>query len=96
MKRLPGKPGSPEFMEAYNAALSERKAVPKETLRALVVEELRHSYEAGIGASLHHRSAQGSRDKALVVAECDIDAFGQAGGLCLCTKTFLLGAVVQL
>lgn len=36
--RLPGKPGSPEFMKAYNAALSERKAVPKETLRALVVD----------------------------------------------------------
>ncbi|MGH7018575.1 MAG: tyrosine-type recombinase/integrase [Brevundimonas sp.] len=36
--RLPGKPGSPEFMEAYNAALSERKAPPTETLRALVVD----------------------------------------------------------
>lgn len=36
--RLPGKPGSPEFMAAYNDALSDRKAAPKETLRALAVD----------------------------------------------------------
>lgn len=34
--RLPGKPGSPEFMAAYNAAVASRKAVSTEALAGLV------------------------------------------------------------
>lgn len=33
--RLPGKPGSPEFMAAYNAAVAERKAPKGDTLKSL-------------------------------------------------------------
>lgn len=36
--RLPGKPGSPEFMEAYNAAIAAPKASASETLRSLAVD----------------------------------------------------------
>lgn len=34
--RLPGKPGSPEFMAAYNAAVAERRAPKGDTLKSLV------------------------------------------------------------
>jgi integrase len=34
--RLPGQPGSPEFMAAYNAAVADRKTPKAETLTALV------------------------------------------------------------
>lgn len=34
--RLPGKPGSPEFVAAYNAAVAERKTRPGDDLAALV------------------------------------------------------------
>lgn len=34
--RLPGKPGSPEFMAAYNAAVASQKTVSTETLAGLV------------------------------------------------------------
>lgn len=33
--RLPGKPGSPEFMAAYNAAVSRKMTAPSDTLRAV-------------------------------------------------------------
>ncbi len=34
--RLPGKPGSPEFMSAYNAAVADRKAPRNDTLAGLI------------------------------------------------------------
>src|ERR1700750_1413688 len=34
--RLPGQPGSPEFIAAYNAAVKDRKTPKDETLSALV------------------------------------------------------------
>lgn len=35
--RLPGSPGSPEFMAAYNAAVAERRAPKTDTLRSLAI-----------------------------------------------------------
>jgi len=42
--RLPGKPGSPEFVAAYNDAVKDRRQRPKETL-ALLVSRYRQSPE---------------------------------------------------
>ena len=34
--RLPGKPGSPEFVEAYNAAIAEKVQQPSGTIQSIL------------------------------------------------------------
>src|SRR5579871_6278609 len=49
--RLEGKPGAPEFIASYNAAVADRRLVQKDSLRSIVIKFRESSDYTGLSAS---------------------------------------------